>query len=450
LSESSRVSRPAPLSAEPRPAGRTSRIGPSIVRAVLGAFALSIVLSVPAAVEPAPAAAASCTGWDSRTSPPLTIRVLRTASGRVEAVDFRRYVAQVMASGEWPTHLPVAALEVGAVAVKQYAWYHALAGNHRSSHRTASGACYDVRDDTSDQLYRPERASPTARQQGAIDRTWGLSLRKNGRFFLTGYRYGDPVRCAADANGWKLYERSIVDCASRLGWGRSRILKAYLSPNLTEVWNDGPSVSSPSLALVTGALFPDDAGVVKWGLRSDGKVTRYQLQRRVNAGSWRNVALGDPLARKKRVQLWGNRTHQFRVRAHNARGAGQWATGPKLVATLREPGQTALIGGDWQTATAAGATAGTVSFTASSGHRSRIRFKGRSIGWVTSMGPGMGRARVLVNGRQVALIDLSSGQQRSGQLAWTRNWPKAAERTVVVEVAGSDGRVEVDAFLLLR
>ncbi len=69
-----------------------------------------------------------------------------------------------MASGEFPAWLPDAVLEVGATAVKQYAWYYALEGHHRSGYRTQGGACYDVRDDTLDQLYRPEQANPRANQ----------------------------------------------------------------------------------------------------------------------------------------------------------------------------------------------------------------------------------------------------------------------------------------------
>ena len=180
-------------------------------------------------------AAGSCTGWSSKVVPPKRIRVLRTHSGRIETVAFRRYVAEVMASGEWPNRLHHATLEVGAVATKQYAWYYALKGHHRSGFRRG-GRCYDVRDDTQDQLYRPERARPTKRQQRALSATWDLSLRKNGRFFLTGYRAGSSRRCAADANGWKLYARSVQACA-RKGWSRQRVQRAYLSPNLSFVWS---------------------------------------------------------------------------------------------------------------------------------------------------------------------------------------------------------------------
>ncbi len=99
----------------------------------------------------------SCTGWQSTRIPPDTIRVFRKATGVVEVVPFPTYVATVMGK-EWPGYLPIPLIEAGSVAVKQYGWYYAMEGRHRSSYVNESGECYDVRDTTSDQLYKPEKA----------------------------------------------------------------------------------------------------------------------------------------------------------------------------------------------------------------------------------------------------------------------------------------------------
>ena len=184
---------------------------------LLGGLATLAIAAPLTPMASTPVEAGSCgTAWDSRTQPPRTIKVLRTQTGRVDTVGFRMYVAVVMASGEFPTWLPEAVLEVGATAVKQYAWYHALEGHHRPGYRS-HGVCYDVRDDTMDQLYRPERATPQPNQLEAIDATWGLTLRKNGRFFLTGYRAGTEDKCARDADGWRIYTRSAMHCAEGEG-----------------------------------------------------------------------------------------------------------------------------------------------------------------------------------------------------------------------------------------
>ncbi len=79
------------------------------------------------------AAGAACTPWTSEYVPPPTIRVLRTERdevppevvGTVQEVDFRDYVATVMAV-EWPEHYPLETLKVGAIATRQYAWYQVI------------------------------------------------------------------------------------------------------------------------------------------------------------------------------------------------------------------------------------------------------------------------------------------------------------------------------------
>lgn len=233
----------------------------ALARVFIGALALSLVLAVPAVVQP-PAAVAACgTAWASKKEPPETIRVLRTASGRVEKVNFKRYVIDVMASGEWPTTMPPALLEAGALAVKQYAWYYALEGNHRDGDQNASGQCYDVRDDARDQVYRPESAEPTKKQKAARDALWGLSLRKRDTFFLTGYRRGSATECAVDADSWRLYTRSAKDCAKRLDYDSERILRAYYQPGLDLVWAPGtePGAEAEVEADAAPSLEPLDA-----------------------------------------------------------------------------------------------------------------------------------------------------------------------------------------------
>lgn len=192
-----------------------------------GIAAMLAVVSITSVTPPAPVSAAgSCTGWDSRRVPPRTIRVLLTDSGRVVQVPFRSYVARVMASGEWPSRLPRALLVAGGFAAKQYAWYYTLKGHHRESYRTRSGVCYDVRNDTNDQLFY-RGADPTQRQRDALAKLWNVSLRRSDRFILTGYRaasYSDL--CARDADGWHLFARSAVHCA-RQDLSGKEILRRY-------------------------------------------------------------------------------------------------------------------------------------------------------------------------------------------------------------------------------
>jgi LysM repeat protein len=186
-------------------------------------------------LQPSPVGADRCTGWTDSSAPPSTIRVLRTygsAAGTVQRVDFRTYVERVMAA-EWSASLPAAALQAGAVAVKQYGWYYAM---HYRGGRSATGVCFDVRDTTADQIYRPETRAPVAAMKAAIAATWPISVRRErlglpDQFILTGYRTGTIATCGAERNGFVLYQAGVRDCGEQ-GMTLEEIQRIYYGPTL--------------------------------------------------------------------------------------------------------------------------------------------------------------------------------------------------------------------------
>ena len=221
------------------------------IRLIGGIVAVAVALgalALPGAM-PAQAGSARCTGWTSTLVPPTSIRVYRTATRRTVTVPFRTYVEKVMAA-EWGAGAPVAALRVGAVAVKQFAWYYAI---YWRGGRDAAGRCYDVRDSSIDQVYDPSRRV-AASHLAAIAATWRVSLRKGERFFLTGYRPGTGV-CGANLDGWKLYQRDAVNCVHRhgdLAEGLARRFFSYVSwitPGAGDYTGDGRG----DLAVVSAA-----------------------------------------------------------------------------------------------------------------------------------------------------------------------------------------------------
>jgi hypothetical protein len=196
----------------------------------LAATAVALPSSAPT-VE----AATACTNWKSTYAPPKTIRVLRSygaASGKVQVVPFRAYVENVMA-WEWPEAYPTQALRAGAVAVKQYGWYYARKWR---GGKAGGGACYDVKDTSADQIYRPETRSAGPKQLKAVATTWNLSVRRtrNGRpgtFILTGYSPGSIATCGAERNGYRLYQRGVKACA-KAGLTYEQIARIYYGKTL--------------------------------------------------------------------------------------------------------------------------------------------------------------------------------------------------------------------------
>lgn len=198
------------------------RIAPAMLALIASVF----VAGFAAPVQPVAARAGiQCTNWSSTTEPPETIAVYRVSEGFVERVDFKHYVARVV-SREWNVK-QVELRKAGAVAVKQYAWYHIL---HWRGGKY-DGKCFDVRDSTADQLYsgKPIDEIPST-VWSAVNDTWTWRLRRGDKFPMTGYRRGDAVPCAADA-GYKLRARSGKRCAEK-GWSAGRILRVYYTATL--------------------------------------------------------------------------------------------------------------------------------------------------------------------------------------------------------------------------
>jgi len=186
---------------------------------------MTVLLFATANVGVSVGAGSSCGNWTSRRVEPNFINVLDVRTGKVHTKRFQAYVAQVMASGEWPTHSLYAKLVAGAMATKQYAWYYVV--NWRGG--VSRGKCYHVVNTTNDQLWS-SGARPTRNQKKAVRSVMGLRVLKHTkhglRFFLTGYRAGTARKCARDSNDWKLFARSSGHCA-RIGWSGYKILGAY-------------------------------------------------------------------------------------------------------------------------------------------------------------------------------------------------------------------------------
>jgi hypothetical protein len=155
-------------------------------------------------------------GTNSRL--PTTILVYRAGLGRVDRVAFKTYVKNVLPN-EWVSSWPAASLDAGAMAVKSYGWYWAL----HSTRRTSGGACYDVRDDTGSQVYRP--GSAVSSTSAAVDRTWGTRMTRSGNILQAQY-CSTSTACGAWVAGNWMSQTGSRDQA-RAGKGYRTILRFY-------------------------------------------------------------------------------------------------------------------------------------------------------------------------------------------------------------------------------
>jgi hypothetical protein len=159
-----------------------------------------------------------CRTDGSNTRLPSTILVYRVNLGRVDRVDFRTYVKNVLPN-EWIPSWPQESLKAGAMATKSYAWYWAL----HSTRTTPGGHCYDIRDDTGDQVYRP--GSATAATSRAVDATWGARLTRSGNVLQAHY-CSTSTACGAWQDGNWMSQYGSRELA-RAGRGYATILTRY-------------------------------------------------------------------------------------------------------------------------------------------------------------------------------------------------------------------------------
>ena len=187
----------------------------------LAALVVAAALAPMAILAPA-SAAGECGTHRSETDPPPTIRVLRTATGSVETVDFRTYLKNVL-SREWISSWTTESLRSGAMAVRNYAWYQVI---HWRGYTNAAGECFDIFDSTRDQHYDPARPTYPS-MAAAVDATWGTLAHKGGRIFATYYNAGAAHEaCGANANGWQMFQWGTQACGLA-GMSAAQILGVY-------------------------------------------------------------------------------------------------------------------------------------------------------------------------------------------------------------------------------
>lgn len=138
------------------------------------------------------------------SAPPAYIRIGRTYTADcvvpdpsenipVDTMPFVDYIRNVLPN-EWLPGWDVdgsAALDAGAVAVKQYAWYNAFVAPKWSG----QGYAFDLLDNTCDQRFIDRSADP--RTDAAISRTWPATLKRNDALFSTYYRAYYFYQCFA-------------------------------------------------------------------------------------------------------------------------------------------------------------------------------------------------------------------------------------------------------------
>jgi peptidoglycan hydrolase-like amidase len=177
------------------------------------------------AVSSIPDSSSACdgnsSGWTSQKETPPIIRVYMTGTGDVVDYSFEFYEEHVLPN-EWSGDNPEAALQAGAEAIRDYAWYFVLNGSKGTTANANVNPCtFDVDDSTAYQNFEPSAPTYTSTDD-AVTSTATTVFAQNGVIPETSYCSNLSTGCGADspadtcgkdANGTTMSQIGSVACA---------------------------------------------------------------------------------------------------------------------------------------------------------------------------------------------------------------------------------------------
>lgn len=220
--------------------------------------------------------------------------------------------------------------------------------------------------------------------------------------------------------------------------------------------DDAPTATAPRLSFRAPGTMSDTSIPLRlaWSGSDVGSgISRFEQQEQRGTGPMTPVALSPATATSRTLAARFGELLTEQVRAvDRVSRPSDWAVAPRIqVAGWSEASSLLSWTGTWTSASATSAWGGRVRYATAAGASGALRFNGRAIAWLATMGPGRGAARVYLDGLHVATVDLLSSTTRYRQLVFARAVSEGSH-TLRVVVYGSSGRprVDVDGFLVLR
>ena len=157
-----------------------------------------------------------------------------------------------------------------------------------------------------------------------------------------------------------------------------------------------PAIGATAVSLKPGALPSATSARVSVAWSASGNhhpaPLTYQVQQRADGGAWTTiVGSGSAVTTTERV-LERGKVFRFRARASDAAGnTGAWTESRDVrVEVIQQSSRSVSWAGRWWTASSPAFSAGSARSSRDRSASATLRFTGRSVGWVASMGPARG------------------------------------------------------------
>ena len=221
-------------------------------------------------------------------------------------------------------------------------------------------------------------------------------------------------------------------------------------------------MTAPTVDLATGTLGTGTTPVklvVAFSASDPSGLASTALQHRTGAGAFAGVALASGTATSATVPVGtsAKTTHQFQARATDGAGnTSPFATGPTFRVKVLQDGSSAIKAkGTWATRNSRSAFGGSVRQASKANASQTITVTASDLAIVSTRGPDRGKARVVLDGKAVASLDLYAKATMAKQVIYAVSFPSAGKHTIALVALGKKNpkatgtRVDLDAFLAL-
>jgi hypothetical protein len=223
----------------------------------------------------------------------------------------------------------------------------------------------------------------------------------------------------------------------------------------TAVDTTKPTVPGRLIHRIAGAVTTGFPIRLNWAASTDtgSGIAYYILQQSVNGAAY--TTIGHPSATLVDLQLSSSsKTYRYRVAARDNDGnvsPYSYSLSFKTISTS-ESGAAMKYTRSWPLSSSTAYIGGKAKYSKVTGATATLTFKGNRVAWLSQKGPTSGVARVYVDGKLKATVNLYSATTINKQVVWQYAWTAVTTRTVRVVVVGTAGhpKVLIDQFFSVR
>ena len=182
-------------------------------------------------------------------------------------------------------------------------------------------------------------------------------------------------------------------------------------------------------------------------------VVRYELQRKLDGGTWTDVATPTTTSLSVSQNLPPGRAVQYRVRAVDGAGnVSAWRTGGGFHLRLAsERASSVDYSGSWGSGSSSNYLDGKIKLAGTRGKSATFTFIGSQVAWIAPRGPTRGSARISVDGKVVATVSLHTSSTQSRRAVYSYVFKETGTHKIKVTVLGTarHPKVAIDGFAVL-